>query len=81
VLEDDQKRLATWKILTNRGLTPHRKKIDRNPRVKKRVKYEQAKKKLGSFKRIAVDKSKIGNYQGEKTGIKADIARSIKLSS
>ncbi|KAI8917403.1 Sas10 C-terminal domain-containing protein [Entophlyctis helioformis] len=80
LLGEDDKRKATWKILTNKGLTPHRKKIDRNPRVKKRVKYEQAKKKLSSYRRVVVDKSKLGAYAGEATGIKANLSRSVKFT-
>ncbi|KAI8910881.1 Sas10 C-terminal domain-containing protein [Gorgonomyces haynaldii] len=78
-LEIDEKRKASYSILANRGLTPHRKKELRNPRVKHRKKYEKAQKKLSSFRRVAVDKSKLGAYKGEATGIKTDISRSTKL--
>ncbi|KIP02899.1 hypothetical protein PHLGIDRAFT_32022 [Phlebiopsis gigantea 11061_1 CR5-6] len=57
-------------ILKNRGLTPHRSKSVRNPRVKKRQRYEKAKKRVSSQK--AVYKGGIaatGRYDGEKTGI------------
>jgi U3 small nucleolar RNA-associated protein 3 len=78
-MEDDAKRRVDYKILANRGLTPHRKKELRNPRVKHRNKYEAAKKKLKSFRAVAVDRSKLGMYQGEVTGIKSDVARSSKF--
>lgn len=39
-------------ILKNKGLTPHRSKSVRNPRVKKRQRYEQAKKKVSSQKAV-----------------------------
>ncbi|EGF80864.1 hypothetical protein BATDEDRAFT_87948 [Batrachochytrium dendrobatidis JAM81] len=79
-LADGSKRGATWKILSNKGLTPHRKKENRNPRVKKRMKYEQAKKKLSSVRRVAVDKSKLGHYAGEATGININRSSSIRLN-
>ena len=42
LLPEGEARKATYKILKNRGLTGHRKKENRNPRVKRRVKYEKA---------------------------------------
>lgn len=79
LLEGDSKRGANWQILANKGLTPHRPKIDRNPRVKRRVKYEKAVKKLKDFRRVAVDKKSLGQYVGETSGIKTRLARSVKL--
>ncbi|KAK6080002.1 sas10 utp3 family protein [Seiridium cupressi] len=55
-----------------------RKKEVRNPRLKKRLKYEEKKKKLGSIK--PVYKRMEGNYQGEQTGIKPGLVKSVKLS-
>jgi U3 small nucleolar RNA-associated protein 3 len=78
-LDPEEKRKATYKILANRGLTPYRKKENRNPRVKKRIKYDGAIKKLKSVRRVAVDKSKIGKYQGETTGIKNNLTRSVRF--
>ena len=78
-LDPNTKRKATYKILANRGLTPYRKKENRNPRVKKRIKYDKALKKLSSVRRVAVDKTKMPKYQGEKTGIKSHLARSTKF--
>ncbi|KAJ3359753.1 hypothetical protein HDU91_004828, partial [Kappamyces sp. JEL0680] len=79
-LGPDVKRRASYRILANRGLTPYRKKENRNPRVKRRMKYDKALKKLSSVRSVAVDKSKISSrYQGERTGIKANLARSTKF--
>lgn len=81
VLEDGEHRGITRQIEKNKGLTPHRPKTSRNPRVKKRLKYEKAKKKLGS--RQAVFKggqsSLQGGYGGEASGISSHLVKSRKL--
>lgn len=72
-------RSVTRAILKNKGLTPRRSKAVRNPRVKKRQKYEQAKKKLASQK--AVYKGGIGDvsrYSGEQSGI-SKVVKSVRL--
>ncbi|KAJ3340306.1 hypothetical protein HDU93_007147 [Gonapodya sp. JEL0774] len=46
------RRAPNSKILTNRGLAPHRPKIQRNPRLKKRKQFERKVTKLSSFKRV-----------------------------
>ncbi|KAH9936644.1 Sas10 C-terminal domain-containing protein [Fomitopsis serialis] len=75
----DGPRALTRAILKNKGLTPHRGKSVRNPRVKKRQKYEKAKKKVSSQK--AVYKGGIsdtGHYDGEKSGI-SRVVKSVRL--
>lgn len=42
-ITENGKRAITYEIAKNKGLTPHRKKEQRNPRVKHRNKYRQAK--------------------------------------
>ncbi|KAF9963384.1 hypothetical protein BGZ65_003773 [Modicella reniformis] len=74
----NDKRSISWQILKNKGLTPHRKKEQRNPRVKNRNRYEAAKKKIKSVKRVFTRLE--GAYGGEKTGIKTGLARSVKFS-
>ncbi|KAL0581015.1 something about silencing protein 10 [Marasmius crinis-equi] len=72
-------RSATRAILANKGLTPHRAKSVRNPRVKKREKFEKAKRKVASQR--AVYKGGIsdtGRYDGEKTGI-SKVVKSVRL--
>lgn len=76
-LGEDGKRAINYQILKNKGLTPHRKKENRNSRVKKRMQYEKAKKKLLSVRQVY--KGDAGPYEGEKTGIKKGISRSVKL--
>ncbi|EJC98864.1 uncharacterized protein FOMMEDRAFT_170690 [Fomitiporia mediterranea MF3/22] len=82
----NQQRAITRAILTNKGLTPHRlnkNKAARNPRVKKRQKFEKAKKKLASQK--AIYKGGVeggggrgGRYDGETSGI-SKVVKSVKL--
>ncbi|KAL5501422.1 SAS10 [Sanghuangporus vaninii] len=72
-------RAASRAILSNKGLTPKRSKSVRNPRVKKRQKFEKAKKKLASQK--AVYKGGIGDpakYGGELSGI-SKVVKSVRL--
>ncbi|KAF9366021.1 hypothetical protein BGX34_006906 [Mortierella sp. NVP85] len=77
-MDPNDKRSVSWQILKNKGLTPHRKKEQRNPRVKNRNRYEAAKKKIKSVKRVFTRLE--GAYGGEKTGIKTGLARSVKFS-
>ncbi|KAK4048655.1 something about silencing protein 10 [Microbotryomycetes sp. JL201] len=75
----DGPRGATRQILANKGLTPRRKKENRNARVKKRLQYEKAKKKLGSVKSVYKGGLSTGSYEGEKTGIGKQVVKSRKL--
>lgn len=65
-------------ILKNRGLVPHKAKINRNPRVKKREQYRKALiRRKGAVRDIRTDEGHV--YGGETTGIKSGISRSRKL--
>ena len=75
----DGKRAIGYTIQKNKGLAPKRKKEVRNPRVKKRMKYEEKKKKLSSMRAIYKGGEERGGYSGEKTGIKPGLVKSIKL--
>lgn len=75
---EDGKRKITYAIDKNKGLTPRRKKENRNPRVKKRKAYDSKMKKLGSMKPTFKGKAP-GAYQGEQSGIKAGLIRSTKF--
>ncbi|PWN54085.1 hypothetical protein IE53DRAFT_365799 [Violaceomyces palustris] len=68
-------------IEKNKGLTPYRPKSVRNPRVKKRQKYEKAKIRLGSQRAVfkGGQSTLQGGYQGEKSGISGHLIRSRKL--
>jgi U3 small nucleolar RNA-associated protein 3 len=73
-------RSLTRAILANKGLTPHRAKAVRNPRVKKRQKFEKAKKKLSSMKSVFKGGLAVtgGRYEGEKSGI-SKVVKSVQL--
>jgi U3 small nucleolar RNA-associated protein 3 len=65
-------------ILKNRGLVAHKARINRNPRVKKRMQYRKALiRRKGAVRGIRVDEGH--KYGGEGTGIKSRISRSRKL--
>ena len=65
--------------MTNKGLTRQRKKADRNPRVKKRMKYEAMEKKRKNVVREYKD-GEYNIYQGESSGIKKSLDRGIKFN-
>jgi U3 small nucleolar RNA-associated protein 3 len=75
--ENDGRRVATNQILKNRGLTPKRNKEIKNPRVKRRMKFEKASKKLKHI--VPQAKSKGQPYQGELTGIKPNLSKSVRI--
>lgn len=74
---DVGKREITYQIAKNKGLTPHRKKEQRNPRVKHKLKYRKAKIRRKGAVREA--RTEITRYGGEPSGIKANVKKSIKI--
>ncbi len=80
LVEDGHKRGISYEIMANKGLTPHRKKSNRNPRVKKREAYEKAVKNRKGQVRDVISGA-AGAYGGEKTGIKSNVSRSRKLET
>lgn len=76
---EDGKRKINYQIEKNKGLAPRRKKDVRNPRVKKRKKFEEKQKKLRSMKAVYKGGEGPGGYQGETTGIKTGLIKSVKL--
>ncbi|KAJ5938090.1 hypothetical protein N7454_004432 [Penicillium verhagenii] len=79
IIGPDGKRAITYQIEKNKGLMAKRNKDVRNPRVKKRKKYEEKKKKLGSIRQIYKGGEGRGGYGGELTGIKKNLVKSVKL--
>ena len=61
----------------NKGLTPHRQKEQRNPRVKHRMKFRQA--NIRRKGQIREPRKELKRYAGELSGIKATMVRSVKL--
>lgn len=71
------KREITYQIAKNKGLTPHRKKEQRNPRVKHKLKYRKAKiRRKGA---VREPRTEVTRYGGEPSGIKANVKKSIKI--
>ncbi|PLW11992.1 hypothetical protein PCASD_23573 [Puccinia coronata f. sp. avenae] len=71
-------------ILKNKGLTPKRAKENRNPRVKKRKRFDKAQQKISTqrptFKPDQAAQSRtLNGYQGEKSGVKVGVVKSRKL--
>lgn len=77
--EVDGRRGITYQIAKNKGLTPHRKKEQRNPRVKHRGKYRKALiRRRGA---VRTPRTEITRYGGEISGIKSTTSRSVKFKS
>ncbi|XP_078104906.1 something about silencing protein 10 [Sander vitreus] len=75
--DPDAKRGITYQMAKNKGLTPKRKKIDRNPRVKHREKFRRAKiRRKGQVREVRREDTR---YSGELSGIRAGVKKSIKL--
>ncbi|XP_043504330.1 something about silencing protein 10 [Polistes fuscatus] len=75
--DTEEKRAITYQIAKNKGLTPHRKKEQRNPRVKHRNKYRKAKiRRKGAVREV---RKELTRYRGEMSGINVTAKKSIKL--
>ncbi|CAJ0936293.1 unnamed protein product [Ranitomeya imitator] len=75
--DPNAKRAITYQIAKNKGLTPKRRKIDRNPRVKHREKFRRAKiRRKGQVREVRKEEAR---YSGEVSGIRAGVKKSIKL--
>jgi U3 small nucleolar RNA-associated protein 3 len=75
--QETGKRAINYQISKNKGLTPHRSKEQRNPRVKHRMKFRKAQiRRKGA---IREPRKELKRYGGEMSGIKATVVRSVKL--
>ncbi|NWS70098.1 SAS10 protein, partial [Crotophaga sulcirostris] len=75
--DPNKKRGVTYQMIKNKGLTPKRKKIDRNPRVKHREKFRRAKiRRKGQVREV---RRELQRYAGEMSGIRAGVKKSRKL--
>ncbi|CAG5102183.1 Oidioi.mRNA.OKI2018_I69.chr1.g181.t1.cds [Oikopleura dioica] len=76
----DGKRKVNRKIEKNVGLQKARQKKRRNPRVKHRMAYEDAKKRRkGAVRAVITDQKK--KYTGEASGIRVGIKKSVRIKS
>ncbi|XP_074654216.1 something about silencing protein 10-like [Tubulanus polymorphus] len=77
--EEIGRRAINKQIEKNKGLTPHRKKEQRNPRVKHRMKFRKAKiRRKGQVREVRTETTR---YGGELSGIRAGIKRSIQIKA
>lgn len=75
--EEAARRGITYQMAKNKGLTPHRKKELRNPRVKHRGKYRKALiRRKGAVRTVRKETKR---YGGEMSGIKATVSKSVKF--
>jgi len=75
--DGEEKRAITYTIAKNKGLMPKRSKLQRNPRLKNRMKYEKAqKKRKGAVREIRDQKQP---YFGEASGINARVKKGVKI--
>ncbi|NWR89675.1 SAS10 protein, partial [Furnarius figulus] len=75
--DPNKKRGVTYQMIKNKGLTPKRRKIDRNPRVKHREKFRRAKiRRKGQVREV---RRELHRYSGEPSGIRAGVKKGRKL--
>ncbi|XP_037937814.1 something about silencing protein 10 [Teleopsis dalmanni] len=73
------RRGITYQMAKNKGLTPHRKKELRNPRVKHRSKFRKALiRRKGAVRTVRKETKR---YGGEISGIKTGVIKSVKFKS
>lgn len=75
--ETNMKRAINIQIEKNKGLTPKRNKLYKNPRVKHRQKYRKALVKRKSI--VPSVRTEVKRYSGESTGIRSNVIRAVKL--
>lgn len=83
VLAPGDHRSIDYTIDKNKGLTASRPKSIRNPRLKRRLRYDRAKKRLSSTRAVykGGQSALQGGYGGEASGISTHLVKSRKLGS
>ena len=71
------KRAINYQIEKNKGLTPRRNKMYRNPRVRNRIKAHKAIVKRKSI--VPKVRPQEKRYSGEATGIRMSVVRGVKI--
>merc|ERR1711976_373269 len=76
-VDEDERRAITYQIAKNKGLQPKRNKLQRNPRVKHRHKFEKAKvRRKGQVREV---RKEVKKYGGEVSGINMRVKKGVKL--
>jgi len=75
--EEDGKRAITYEMAKNKGLIRKRKKENRNPRVKHKMKFKKAVVRRKS--QVPAIRNEAVSYGGELTGIKSRVVKSVKI--
>eukprot|EP00092_Neocalanus_flemingeri_P018712 GFUD01020267.1.p2 GENE.GFUD01020267.1~~GFUD01020267.1.p2 ORF type:complete len:529 (-),score=248.69 GFUD01020267.1:123-1709(-) len=75
--DEEEKRAITYKIAKNKGLMPKRSKLQRNPRVKNRMKFEKAKKRRKGAVREVRDQNQ--KYSGEASGMNVRVKKGVQI--
>ncbi|OQR79268.1 something about silencing protein 10-like [Tropilaelaps mercedesae] len=76
--DGEDRRAINFQIAKNKGLTPHRAKCMRNPRVRHRMKFRKANIRRKGQVRAMRDEAQ-RRYSGETSGINARVIKSVKL--
>ena len=75
----DGPRAITRDVEKNRGLTPHRRRDIKNPRVKGRKRFEKATvRRRGQVRDVTAGAAGAG-YGGEKTGVRSKLSKSVRF--
>lgn len=76
-LDKEEKRAITYEMEKNKGLTPKRKRENRNPRVKYRRKFHNA--VVRRKGQVREPRKELQKYGGEVTGINVHAIKSVKF--
>ena len=75
--KEDAKRRITYEMEKNKGLIPKRQRVQRNPRVRYRKKFENA--IIRRKGQVREPRKELKKYGGELTGINTRAIKSVKF--